>query len=234
MKYQKNTFTIIFIFILNFSAMIAQAQPTDAQVLKDVVTDKKGLVDAYCSKTQKANRYWHSTDQAWYWDREMTIKRNAELAGAPNALVIVTGIARYEAGTSPFSYVRFLVTTNEYEGLKGMSTKDLESYVQNNPKEIFFSRLASVTSVGAVKAVAGAPWVWHTPTSFSVQFQVSYKQIVSVFDLADRMGIFEIRFYKQELNGPITGILAKEKSYEEKTTRHTEEAIRNMKTLGSN
>jgi hypothetical protein len=235
MKTIKPIKLLFLLLILNFVNMSANAQPTDAQVLKDVVTDKTGLVDAYCSKTQKASRYWHTVDKAWYWDREMTIKRKESIPGAPNAVVVVTGIARYEAGTSPYSYVRFLVTTNEYEGLKGMSTSDLEKYLKSNIRQVFQSRLSSVTEVKSITANTNIPWIWHTPTSFAVRFNIHYKQIWSVTEVSEKIGDFEIRFYKDTTDGPITGVLAIEKLSEEKgREKYSEEQVRSMKTIGSN
>jgi hypothetical protein len=72
------------------------ALPGDQQVIADVTPDNKDdLLDVSVTDGRRGEAYFHSDDMNWYWDRGVVIKRRAVLDGAPDAVVVVGGLARY-------------------------------------------------------------------------------------------------------------------------------------------
>ncbi len=218
--------------LLWLCAASAAAQPNDNQVIKDVVTNKTGLIEARCTEGKKGEQYWHSGDQAWYWDRGVVIKRKASISGAPNAVVIVKGLARYNVLGGKYTFKKFLTTSNEYEGIPAPSADELSAFVNANLKRVFSGREHSITEVNSMTQNAEKGWTWHEATRFSVQFNIVYKEVVSYTEVADKQGTFDIMFYRKDPNSPPHNLLSVEVSSQETgRKKYSEQQIRNMKSL---
>ena len=204
----------------------SESFPSDKQVLRDIKINKKGLIDAYCVNSKKEKLYWHSEDQTWYWDKSVVIKRDIAVREAPDASIIIQGIARYHSDGNHYSFYKFLTTSNHYEGIPSPSAKELEEFVKKNLPDVFIGRAHNIIEVNDVKLNPDFNWEWHNPKSFSTEFSINYKEIVSYNDVSDRTGIFRIRFYRNELYGPIVNLLASEKSRKDHSKiKYTSEEI---------
>lgn len=222
------------IFLLLWAVVTAvHAQPTDAQVVIDAVKNKTGLIEAKCTEGKRGEAYWHSGDKTWYWDRGMIIKRKASISGAPNAVVIVKGLARYEFAGNQYSYKKFLTTSNEYEGIPAPTADELTAYVKANLLKVFSGREHAITQVTSLAMNNEAGWTWHEATRFSVKFDAVYKEVVTYTEVADKQGTFEIMFYRKDLNSPVHNLLATSESNVQETGRkkYSEKEIKEMKSL---
>jgi hypothetical protein len=215
-------------------AAAASAQPGDSQVITDVVTNKTGLIEAKCTEGKKGEQYWHSGDQAWYWDRGVVIRRKASISGAPNAVVIVKGLARYNVLGGKYTFKKFLTTSNEYEGIPAPSSDELSAFVNANLKKVFSGREHSITEVSSVAQNAEKGWTWHEATRFSVQFNIVYKEVVSYTEVADKQGTFDIMFYRKDINSAPHNLLSVEVSSQENgRKKYSEKEIQGMKSLAN-
>jgi len=216
--------------LLFFTASLF-AQPTDEQVVSDAVKNKDGLVDVYCTTEGSGELFWHSGENAWYWDRGVVVKRKTTISGAPDAVVVVKGLARYNVSGGTYSYKKFLTTSNEYEGIPTPSADEMLSFVNSNLKKVFYGREHSVTEVSSV-AVNPGPWTWHEATRFSVKFDIKYKQVISYTEVAEMEGVFDIMLYRKDINSAVNNLLSVETSYKEiGKQKYSEKQIKSMKTL---
>jgi hypothetical protein len=214
-------------------AVSSSAYPSDEQVVRDVTPkNKKGLIAVEVVEGKHGEAYLHPKNLVWYWDRGVVIKREAKVDGAPDAVVVIGGLARYQKMGEQYKYSKFLTTYNSYEGIPEPDTEDLTQYVNDNLKQVFVSRDLSITEISNVELLNKEPWEWHTPNSFSVPFRFRYKEIASNTRIDEREDRIAIRFYRNSLDSPIHALMATEKDRKILSSEiHSEDAVRTMKTL---
>ena len=225
--------SIIFSLCLALSTVYgcSQSQPGDSRVIQDLKLNPDGLVDAYCVKGKTGEQYWHPDDNTWYWDRGVVVKRKANISGAPNAVVVVRGLARYHTDGNNYNFYKFLTTDNQYEGIPAPSGSDLENYVKKELNKVFMGRAHNVVEVSSVK-LSEDPWVWHTAESFTASFTMNYREIASYTEVADRQSKFEIRFYRKSVDSQINNLMSSEVDRKEiKRTKYSEAELKGMPTI---
>ncbi len=222
---------ILFLMLFIFSASLL-AQPSDEQVITDAIKNKNGLIEAYCTTEGSGELFWHSGDNAWYWDRGVVVKRKTTISGVPDAVVVVKGLARYNVNGATYSYKKFLTTSNEYEGISTPSNDEIISYVNANLKKVFSGREHSVKEVSSVTINPETGWTWHEATRFSVKFDIAYKEVVSYTEVADKTGTFDIMFYRKDVSSPVNNLLSVETTYKELSRKkYSEKEIKSMKSI---
>jgi len=90
-------------------ASAVSAQPTDAQIKKDLTGPK--TVSVVLGKP--GTREWSSTYKKYVWNRNFTAKLKTE---DPRIFVIVKGYASYDIIGGRFAFWRTFTTSNSYEG----------------------------------------------------------------------------------------------------------------------
>ena len=205
--------------------------PSDDRVIADMDINSDGLISAHCTKGKHGEKYWHAGDQTWYWDRGVVVKRKANISGAPDAVVTVRGLVRYHVQGELFSYYKFLTTDNSYEGIPAPSNDEITDYVESSLQKVFMGKAHSITEVSSI-SLTDDEWTWHNATSFTATFEIIYKEKVSYTDVALRKGLFDIRFYKDQISAPIANLLATESSrHDLETTKYTQDQVNQMKSI---
>ncbi|HYJ87477.1 MAG TPA: hypothetical protein VEW46_15560 [Pyrinomonadaceae bacterium] len=98
------------------------AQPTDAQIKKDLTGPK--TVSVVLGKP--GTREWSSTYKKYVWNRNFTAKLKTE---DPQIFVIVKGYASYDIIGGRFVFWRTFTTSNSYEGLSNPTAADVEALI---------------------------------------------------------------------------------------------------------
>jgi hypothetical protein len=211
----------------------ASAFPSDDQVIQDATPkNRKGLIGVEVVEGKHGESYLHPRDLVRYWDRGVVIKRQAKVHGAPDAVVLVGGLARYQKVGDQYKYVRFLTTYNSYEGIPQPNKDDLQRFVEDNLNEVFVSREDTITEISKIELDEERPWKWHTPNSFSVPFVIRYKEIASNTRVDERQDQMAIRFYRDSLDKPIHALMATEEDRQILASEEfSAEEISGMKTL---
>jgi hypothetical protein len=211
----------------------SSAYPSDQQVINDATPkNKKGLIDVQVTEGKQGEAYMDKKNLVWYWDRGVVIRRKAKIAGAPDAVVRVGGLARYQKMGDKYQYQRFLTTYNEYEGIPAPDGDDLQQFVMSNLKEVFVSRDHSITEVSLVSLEEDTPWIWHNANSFSVPFKIHYKEITSYTRVDEFKARFDLRFYRNAIDAPIHALMATEKERNMVASEtFSADAVNAMKTL---
>ncbi|MBK7944830.1 MAG: hypothetical protein IPJ85_05755 [Flavobacteriales bacterium] len=123
----------------SFSGLAAFAQPSDAQILKDISSPKQLKVELVKGTTKKV---WSDAHAQWFWERGATIWLSADVPEYPNAKVVVYGFARYHTGSPP-SYREWKTSLNEYEGIPAPTKeeiRDVEVATESTRQETRFYR----------------------------------------------------------------------------------------------
>jgi hypothetical protein len=215
------------------AAQGANGLPSDSQVVADATPrNKEGLISVEVTQGKQGESYFDRKDLKWYFDRGVVVKRKANVPGAENAVIVVGGLARYQEVGGKYNYWKFLTTYNEYEGIPRPGEAELQQFVGKNLGKVFLSREHNIYAIGQFELQKGAPWVWHTPNSFSVPFAARYRHRKDNTTLEERAATFEIRFYRNGLNDGIHALMATEKDFKSLgETRHSMAEIEQMKTL---
>ncbi len=189
------------------------ALPSDRQVVRDVTPpDRDNVVKVEVVPGSDGEAYLHSSDLVWYFDRGVVVKRKANLAEAPDAVLVVGGLARYQLFDGEYRFQRFLTTYNEYEGIDAPSGRDLRVFVEDNLHQIFIGREHNVMEVDEVSLDTKTPQVWHTPLSFTAVFRIRYTLRTSNTTLEKRLDDFDVRFYRNSVEEPPGSLMATERS----------------------
>lgn len=210
--------------------------PSDKQVVADVTPrDKANVIDVYTTKGKSGEAYFHKNDLVWYFDRGAVVKRKANISGAPDAVVVVSGLARYIWTGKEYRYHKFLTTDNSYEGIPAPNKKELIKLVKGKLKEVFMSYDHKITEVGSVEIEENPSWTWHSANSFTLPFRIRYKIITSYTTIEARQGVFNIRFYRGDINNSFDKLMATEKERKQLgRQQYAAEEIDAMKTLRTN
>ncbi|MFZ1694595.1 MAG: hypothetical protein WAT74_15465 [Flavobacteriales bacterium] len=216
----------------SFSGLAAFAQPSDAQILKDISSPKQLKVELVKGTTKKV---WSDAHAQWFWERGATIWLPADVPEYPNAKVVVYGFARYHTGSPP-SYREWKTSLNEYEGIPAPTKEEILAHARKHLKDFVGSyRYNRMIDLKSIDVAADPKTVWHTPLSFSMQFEVVADVIISDVEVATESTRQETRFYREKVSDPWRSFMVtveRDVRHENKRS-YSPEDIRAMETIGS-
>ncbi len=173
------------------------AQPTDAQIKKDLTGPK--TVSVVLGKP--GTREWSSTYKKYVWNRNFTAKLKTE---DPQIFVIVKGYASYDIIGGRFVFWRTFTTSNSYEGLPSPTAADVEALLAKFGLEQFMGNYHYNRLSGKVESIALSDepdFQWHTPNSVSFNVTAVYTERTNDVGGRERMArTFEIRLYRDNPN----------------------------------
>lgn len=232
MSTKMRTRLALLVAAISLSAIAAFAQPSDAQILKDIASPKQLKVELAKGTTKKV---WSDAHTQWFWERGATIWLPADIAEYPNAKVVVYGFARYHTGVPP-SYREWKTSYNTYEGIPSPSDADILAHANANLKDFVGSyRYNSMVDLKSIRVADDPKTEWHTPLSFSMQFEVVADMIISNVEVATQTVRQETRFYRDAVSEPWKSFMVTvERDVKEDNKRtFTSDEIRAMPTIGS-
>ena len=169
------------------------AQPTDAQIKKDLTGPK--TVSVVLGKP--GTREWSSTYKKYVWNRNFTAKLKSE---DPGIFVIVKGYASYDIIGGRFAFWRTFTTSNSYEGLSNPTATVVEALIAKFGLEQFLGNYHFNRVIGKVESIALSDepnFQWHTPNSVSFNITAVYTERTNDVGGKERMArSFEIRLYR--------------------------------------
>lgn len=177
----------------------AHAQPSDAQIIKDLSGPGIIKVELSPGPTKKE---WHSAQGQYMWDRVAYVWRNAGVAEYPKATVKITGIARYHYGAST-SFREFKVAENEYFGLPAPGREEMLSMIRERYLQFLGHRAGSmVGDLHYMRIPEGEGVIWHTPLSFTIPVAIEYDSKTSNIHLTTIQEKIDTRFYRDAVSAP--------------------------------
>ena len=157
-------------FALMIGAAAANAQPSDAQVRKDMADPQ--LVNLKLEKAAPST--WDRSYSKWVWKKFYTAKYKTE---EPGVNVIVTGYAAYEVSGGKYKFWRTFTSGSQYEGIPNPTAADLNAMVAKWGKKAFMIPYWAGQAIGEPESVAFSAdpkFEWHRLTSMSFNVDVSY------------------------------------------------------------
>ena len=228
----RNLFWAVVVMALGLSR-VAWAQPSDAQIKKDLTSP--GVLSVTLSKTG-GGKVWSKTDLQYYWERGAVVVRSANLKEFPNVKLEIGGIATYTIIGGGYKFKKFYVTYNSYQGIPNPTKKDIETMLRGDVEKAVtnhtFNRI--IGEVEKLELAADPQWEWHTPNSVSFKVRAVFEQIVNNTETEKVDRLYEIRLYRDAPNKPwkdFHSSAREDKSLGKRT--HKADDLAAMKTLGT-
>jgi hypothetical protein len=188
----------VFFLALIFSAGL-KAQPSAEQVKKDAIGNGNGVISFKLTKST-GTRQWNSDIGNWEYVRGVEVKRKSEFAGIN---LIVTGNVVYQyTGVGKYSYWKFRVVSNEYEGLPNPTASEIEAFLSKNWGGFFGYYFGKIVTLHQPPVLAADPgWTWHNPKSVEFKMKTKFDHIISNTEVETLESIWNVRLYRDEIKG---------------------------------
>jgi hypothetical protein len=213
---------------------ILHAQPSDAQVKKDV-TGAKTIAITFTSKP--GTRQWNSDLNAYEWVRGVICTLRTE---HPEVKLLVEGDAVYNLIGTKATYRKFRVISNEYLGLPKPSVDAIMGII-NSDRARFFGYSAWNQMVGEIERLEvltsndSLLWVWHTFNSVELPVATRYSVIANRTTVERVDVLYWLRIYRDDMNAPWKTetfvSTPRDRNVIDRTT-YTPEEIKAMPTMG--
>lgn len=186
---------ILFAFAV-FSAE-AQAQPTDAQIKRDVSGPKTISV----TLGGPGKREWSSGFKKYVWSRGFTAKVKTD---DPKVNVIVRGSASYDIVGGRYTFWRTFISSNEFEGIPNPTSADVDALIEKFGLSKFMGSARYNSVIGKVESIGLSEepnFVWHNPNSVSFNVVTVYRERINDIGGSERISqVFEIRLYRNSVD----------------------------------
>lgn len=195
-KYSTLIFLAATLIFVGLGAVEISAQPSDAQIKKDVGGGKAVSVTLF----KPGKRVWSSTYSKYVWEIGFQSKLKTDTAGV---FVIVTGTASYDIIGGRYVYWRTFVSENYYEGIPNPTNDVLEKLIEKvGPEKIMMAYFYKVEGkVESIKLAEKPLFEWHTPNSVSFNVTAIYMEKGDGYDEpTQRLArTFRVRIYRDDV-----------------------------------
>ncbi|MFN0139785.1 MAG: hypothetical protein ACKVQW_06825 [Pyrinomonadaceae bacterium] len=214
MRLTRNIFFVIATCIYSMCFLTpgnATAQPTDAQIIKDLTAPK--TVKVTLGKPGKIE--WFKTYSKWAWSRHFTSKLKTD---DPDIFVIVKGYIVYDTMAGKYVKWRTFTTSNSYEGIPDPTAADVEALIKKFGVEQFMGNYYFNRVIGKVESIglaAEPKFEWHTPNSVSLNVRSVYTERTNDIGGRERLArTFRVRLYRDTPKGDWLRLLSQDEGVE--------------------
>ncbi|MDQ3814000.1 MAG: hypothetical protein M3347_08615 [Armatimonadota bacterium] len=211
---------------------VVWAQPSDARIIKDLT--KPGVLSVKLSE-KGGGKVWSKNDLQYYWERGAVVIRDANVAGAPDVKLEIGGIATYTIVGGQYTFKRFYVTWNRYEGIPNPTEKEIMGIVKSDIRKFLgdYHYNKIVGDIEEIKLADDPKWNWHTPNSVSFEMETRHREITNNTTIEKVEQSYEVRLYRDAVKGPWKNFIStpKERKVLSQSTHRADE-ITAMKTFG--
>jgi hypothetical protein len=174
MNYKKKFLKIIGVslFVTVFAVIQVFAQPSDAQLKKQLTNPKTVSV----TLTGAGTREWSSTYKKYIWTRYFTVKLKTDTSGE---VLVVKGYAAYDIVGGRYIFWRTFTSGNSYEGKKPPTVTEINQALETAELRDFNYNGNVIGEYESMKISDEPDWEWHTPDSVSFN-------VVAVFNLTGK------------------------------------------------
>lgn len=188
--------------VLVFGVSVVAAQPSAAQVKKDVSGPK--TISVTVEGTGK--RVWSKGYSKYVWDVPYAAKVKSE---EPGVNILVEATASYDLVGGRYVYWRSFVGSNIYEGIPNPTDAEVASLLQQfGPQKVMMGDFYNaVGNVESVKLAAKPRFEWHNLNSVSFTVVATYKEKVDYTNTRRIAKPFRARLYRDSKAAPWKNIL---------------------------
>jgi hypothetical protein len=196
--------------VVGFATAVS-AQPTDAQIKKDLTGAKTISV----SLGAPGKIEWSKTYQKYVWTRSFTAKVKTE---DPGIFVIVKGYASYDVMGGRYVFWKSFTTSNSYEGIPDPTAAEVQALISKFGAEQFLGNYYFNRVLGRVESIglaAEPKFFWHTPNSVSFNVVAVYTEKTNDIGGRERVSrTFEIRLYRDSVKSPWKNLISTDRGIE--------------------
>lgn len=191
----KNLLSIFIIFCMTTQVF---GQPSESQIKKDV--GNSGVISFRFSKPT-GTRQWNEDVKNWEYVRGIEVVRNSDV---PGVKLIVVGNAVYQyRGDGGYSYWKFRIVSNKYDGIPNPTETEIMALVNANPQTFFGHYYFKIINlIEKPKLLEEPNWIWHRPTSVEFKMKAKFETVFSNTETQVIEQVFNVRLYKDDMKGP--------------------------------
>jgi hypothetical protein len=215
---------------------IAHAQPSDAQIKKDVIGNNAKNVVSIKLSDKGGTKAWSSAHLQYFWERGVVAVKKAGIPEYPNATVEIGGLARYNIIGGGFKYREFKVMWNKYFGIPKPSLAEIEKLLRSDLPKLVGEHAYETEIVSDIKnlKLADDPkWEWHTPNSVSLNLVGYFNRLAGDNKVESLAQVYRVRLYRDKIKDSFKSFLpSREKTTVLDTKQYSDDEIKAMRTLG--
>ena len=196
---------VLLIFLFTIAGM-AIAQPSNTQVKSDAIGNGSGVIGFVFTKTT-GTRQWNSSIGNWEYVRGVEVKRKSEY---PGINLIVKGDVVYQyTGAGKYSYWKFRILSNEYEGIPNPTAKEINDFISKDRAKFYGYYYTVITKLWFPPTLADNPqWTWHSPNSVEFRMKMKFDYIIRLKGIETLECFWNVRLYRDDPKAPWKNMLA--------------------------
>jgi hypothetical protein len=197
-KLVRPVFSVLaFLFVFAAFTAEAHAQPTDAQIKRDISSPMTISV----TLGGPGKREWSSGFKKYVWSRSFTAKNRTD---DPKVNIIIRGSASYDIVGGRYTFWRTFISSNEYEGIPNPTAADVDALIEKFGLSKFMGSARYNSVIGKVESIGLSEepnFVWNNPNSVSFNVVTVYRERINDIGGSERISqVFEIRLYRNSLD----------------------------------
>lgn len=187
---------VLFIFG-SAAATVANAQPTDAQIKRQLSGPKTISV----TLGGPGKREWSTSYKKYIWSRSFTAKERTD---DPKVNIIIRGSAAYDIVGGRYQFWRTFISSNEFEGIPNPTADDVRGLIERFGVAKFMGNAYHSRVIGEVESIGLSEepkFIWHTVNSVSFNVTAVYRERINDIGGSERVSqVFEIRLYRNNIS----------------------------------
>jgi len=195
-------FVVAVAIVIGFGAESVDAQPSAAQVKKDV----SGPRTISVTVLGRGTRVWSKGYSKYVWDVPYSAKVKSE---EPGVNILVEATASYDLAGGRYVYWRSFVGSNIFEGIPNPTESEVASLLnQFGPQKVMMGDFYNaVGGVESVKLAEKPRFEWHTLNSVSFTVIATYREKIDSTTMRRIAKPFRARLYRDSKTAPWKNIL---------------------------
>lgn len=173
MKKLSTIFVAAAFVLIGFTATTASAQPSAAQVKKDV----SGAKTISVTVGGRGTRVWSKGYSKWVWDVPYSAKVKSE---EPGVNILVEATASYDIVGGRYVYWRSFVGSNVYEGIPNPTAAEIAKLLEQfGPQKVMMGEFYSAKNIEGIKLADKPRFEWHNLNSVSFTVYATFTEQVN-------------------------------------------------------
>lgn len=189
----------IFLLALLAISILSDAQPTDAQIKKDVGGNEPKIKSFQFTKTT-GTRQWNSSFGNYEYVRGVLVVKESSTPGID---VEIRGDAVYQyMGDGKYNYWKFRVISNQFIGIPNPTFAEVKAIIASNWKLFYRADMLRIYKIWEPLRFADEPgFYWYTPNSVECLLKTKISLVESNIETKMVDMLYKVRLYRDSPTG---------------------------------
>jgi hypothetical protein len=184
----------ILLALLNFVTNICKAQPTEAEIRKQITN--AGTRSITFTKST-GTRQWNRDIGNWEYVRGVEVVRKSDYPGID--LMVAGDVVYQYTGVGKYSYWKFRTISNQYLGIPNPTVKEISDFISRDWQKFYGYYYTVITQLLQQPVLADEPgWTWHSPNSVEFRMKLKFDYIISNTETETLDCIWKVRLYRDD------------------------------------